>query len=543
MIGSLSSKKTVWGLYVEEACISAIKVSTKAKTISVEAFDTVNYSELESSPKKQADNEPKIQFKSSPKEHTNATNIKDLADLADKAIAVFLSRNQINNADKILIALPAQFVLLRFENLPAVGKKQLKNIVKYHVEKYIPIDTKEIIWDFHPINDKHVPGEKTGVGIFAIKKEDIYTFLSSLQTIKNYLTTIQIGPLSLYNFLRFNEEKNDPTMLIEVGVDNTNLMIIDNEKFWMRNIPSIDVGRGLVEEIKRSINYYKSLVKEIEIKYLTVTGNIAQQDEKKKFIAEQLGYELKEITLKREINISSILDQEKFKNNFSRLSVPFGLAAQGLSLGKININLVPEEFARKVSLSGKKKGLLFSSIAILTGVLILYFSLSVQNKRLVYQTNAGVGVLNTAIDVGNRYKSKENAYNEIIKSLDQISSIGQGRSFWVNIIPDILAKIPEEVTLISFNSKWVKTPKNAISINIRGKSFNPRLGFIEENIKKPIEGMALHHNKEDIGVPLFENVEIVPGSIQDEKDGIEFEIRWNISSETVLLYSSIKDAT
>ena len=70
-------------------------------------------------------------------------------------------------------------------------------------------------------------------------------------------------------------------------------------------------------------------------------------------------------------------------------------------------------------------------------------------------------------------------------------------------------------------------------MGIKGESSEPRMGFIEENVLKPIQKLTLFDQR----VPAFKNVEIVPGSCRqvDRKNGgegcISFEIRWIVKSQ------------
>ncbi|MGR3177540.1 MAG: type IV pilus biogenesis protein PilM [Candidatus Anammoxibacter sp.] len=543
------SKKSIWGIYIEETCVNVIKVAKKGKgQLVVEAFDTVKYSELDSDSTQHVETEPKIQFKQfpvdkdnePPKTSTQSANIKDLVALVKKALTLFLTRNQINSSDKVLIALPGQFVLSRFVNLPLVKKSQLKNIVMFEVEKHIPIDISQIIWDFHALDDNAAPGKEVEVGIFAIKKDDVYTFLSSFQALKDNLTAIQISSISLYNFLLFNEIEIQPTMILEIGHENTNLMIINSGKIWMRNIPTTDMGTNFIDEIKRSVGYYKSLVKEMEIKHLIITGTLSQQEDKKTYISQSLGYKLKEIVLsKNNIEISGLVDSDSFNKNISRLIVPMGLAIQGFALEKIGLNLIPEEFAREIALSGKKKIVMFASMVILAGVLTLWVGQLIQNKRLLNVSNYGLETYNTTANLERRYKKTEKTYNGIKKKLDQIASIGEGRTFWNKAIPKILNAIPENAVLLDLHAEWVGSQKKTLSMSLKGKSFDPRLGYIDKEIKTPLEEVVLKHDGKE--VPVFENVDIVSDSIQHDKEGISFEIKWTVKYETFLLLSNIEE--
>ena len=540
------SVKAAWGLYINETGICAVKVVRKAKKVSVESFDIISYTECKSEHTETDKNENGIQFKPFPvekesqttKTQANSTNINDLADLAKKAISLFLSRNKIESSDRILIAVPDQFVLSRFVNLPNVKSKQLKNIVKFEIGKHIPIDVSEIIWDDQSFSNKSSSEAEVEVGIFAIKKESIYTFLSSFKQIENYLTTIQIGSIALYNFMLFNEDEIQPTMLLEIGQDNTNLMIICRDKVWLRNLPSVGLGESFIEEVKRSVGYYKSLVKSVEVKFLVVSGSLSIEHKKKEEIARSLGYELKEIVIKNNnILTDKIKDQEKFQNNCPCLITPLGLAMQGISQGEITLNLLPDEFTKKIAFYGKKKVVMLSSFVILASVFILCGAQFIKNKSFKNTVSTELDTFNKATELENRYKKKEKVYNKLKKELDQISSIGEGKAFWNKVIPRIFSAMPEKAILYSLDSNWVTKPEKAVSMRIKGKSFSPRLDFIYNEIKGAFEKMVLADNDKDI--PVFDNIEVVKGSLKHATDGIGFEMEWIIKYKTFLLFSDI----
>ncbi|MCR4319934.1 MAG: hypothetical protein NUV74_06315, partial [Candidatus Brocadiaceae bacterium] len=128
----------------------------------------------------------------------------------------------------------------------------------------------------------------------------------------------------------------------------------------------------------------------------------------------------------------------------------------------------------------------------------------------------------------------------------------------------LLSLIPKNVAIASINSSWISadtiqakdmenqttkskfphvkktsepakpgSSKKLLLMGIKGESKEPRMGFIEENVLKPIQEVVLFDQK----VPAFKNVEIVPGSCRqvERKNGwdgcISFEIRWIVKSQ------------
>ena len=121
-------------------------------------------------------------------------------------------------------------------------------------------------------------------------------------------------------------------MVIDVGAQSTNLLILDGQRFWLRNLPIAGnsftsmlekrlnipraeaeklkytvadsrhrrrllevlrpVMRDLVAEIQRSVGYYKSLSQAVKFEEILVTGEGYKLFGLDRFLAEQLQYQI-----------------------------------------------------------------------------------------------------------------------------------------------------------------------------------------------------------------------------------------------------------
>src|SRR5207248_2660623 len=50
-------------------------------------------------------------------------------------------------------------------------------------------------------------------------------------------SVVQMNPLAAYNAMYHDQKFNGTTMVIDLGAENTDLIIADNETIWMRSIP------------------------------------------------------------------------------------------------------------------------------------------------------------------------------------------------------------------------------------------------------------------------------------------------------------------
>ena len=172
-------------------------------------------------------------------------------------------------------------------------------------------------------------------------------------------------------------------------------------------------------------------------------------------------------------------------------------------------------------------------------LVIQYCGLHIQINHLRDFDNYHQNVLQNIRELEKKYKSAEILAQTSKSALDLVSSIDSSRFFWMEALDKLLSLIPKNVTIASINSSWINADtlqtksteqqttksnfpqakrqasrqnpvvqKNCSSWESKGESSEPRMGFIEENVLKPIQKLTLFDQR----VPAFKNVEIVPGS-------------------------------
>ena len=114
------------------------------------------------------------------------------------------------------------------------------------------------------------------VGLFAMKRDQINRAILPFQVVGIEVDIVQMGPIALYNFITFDqiktpparpadgteiegepprpskEEKKGSLVLIDIGADNTDLIITDGTRIWQRNVPigGNHFTRALTKELK-----------------------------------------------------------------------------------------------------------------------------------------------------------------------------------------------------------------------------------------------------------------------------------------------------
>jgi type IV pilus assembly protein PilM len=254
-----------------------------------------------------------------------------------------------------------------------------------------PID--EVIWDYQPLADEVVPGEEVEVALFAIKRATVYGFLTNLRLAGLEPDVVEISPLALYNFLVFDRAVETGTVIIDIGAGNTDLVIMDGEKFWTRNvsISGNDITRALQEkyqisfeeaenlkrkaatsrqaerlfgvmrpilddligEIQRSIGYYKAQSRNVRIEQIILLGNVFKLKGLIGYFRKNLDYDVALLDSLRRVKLGAESDTRKFEAELPNYGAAIGLALQAMGLGRVDIDLMPRDVVRQRLLKRK----------------------------------------------------------------------------------------------------------------------------------------------------------------------------------------------
>lgn len=306
----------------------------------------------------------------------------------------------------VVAALPGYATLFRNVSLPAVGAGKLAEIVSYEAKQVIPYPLEEVIWDYHCLSSDEESGE-SDVAIVCCRKDIIASFLETLDAVGMNVEALQIGPLGWVNYLLFESPPEGATLLLDVGARGTDLIILHEESFWLRSIgvsggditrtlmtkfsipfeeaEGMKVGlaenkqadrvfkvirpvlRNLCGEVGRSIGYFKSLYRGVEISGVMCAGRTFLIPGFDQFLADNLRYAVQGISEPSTIHVASTVDSNELSANLQLVGKATGLALQGVGLSKVKINLLPRERLFDKLIAAKVKyaiaALLFLAVA------------------------------------------------------------------------------------------------------------------------------------------------------------------------------------
>jgi len=475
----MADDRAVWGIDIGQAGLKAIRLryADAAHQVVALAYDYVPH----------------------PKSLSQPDAIPE--ELIPEALEKFLSRNEIEG-DKLAISVPGKDALARFIQLPPVESSKVAEIVKYEARQQIPFALEDVIWDYQTLGGGI---EESGfmleaeVGLFAMKRDQVMQCLRPFTDAKVEVELIQIAPLALYNVLTYDQlgigpddeeaAQEEYTILLDMGSDDTTLLVSNGEKIWIRNVPlggshftraltkemkltfakaehlkcnatkSPDpravfqalrpVFSDYVAEIQRSIGYFSSVNRDAKISKVIGLGNGFKLAGLQKFLQQNLQYEVKRIDSYESMVGDNVLNAPLFEENILTFAVPYGLALQAMGLTRISTSLLPPEIATARKIRRKKP------IATLTAAMLLFglvvsaagfgnTSRSVSKERFGEEEAAMSKLEKDVQSLNGAYLGQENAYRKIQADGALLTESLATRTDWLELYKAINVCLPRD---------------------------------------------------------------------------------------------------
>ena len=389
--------QAVWAIDIGQAALKALKLvpGPNPDEVVAEAFDFIEYPKILSQP----DADPE--------------------ELVREALATFTDRNDVKGC-KVAIAVPGQAGLVKFIKLPPVEKKRIPDIVKFEAKQQIPFALDEVVWSYQQIGgDEEVSEEDftmAEVGLFAMKRDQITRAILPLTVAGIEVDIVQMSPIALYNYICFDRLKGigsrDSVVVLDIGADNTDLIITDGTRIWQRNVPigGNHFTRALTKELKltfakaehlkrnatkapdpraiftamrgvfndfssevnRSIGFYSSINRSAKIRKVLGLGNGFKLPGLQKFLQQNLNQEIEKVDAFAKLAGEEVKAAPQFQDNMASFAVAYGLGIQGLGKGGLSTNLLPPEIERIRMIRAKKPWVLASSALVMLALSMLF---------------------------------------------------------------------------------------------------------------------------------------------------------------------------
>ncbi|MCC6465635.1 MAG: type IV pilus assembly protein PilM [Planctomycetes bacterium] len=354
--------KSAWGIEIGSSSVKAVKLSGDGGSVMLDAYTIISLADF----------------------GLGGGTSKEEATAG--ALAELRTSQGIKKGEQVFVSLSAQNTLGRIISLPPVPKDRVRETIQNEARSQLPIKLEEAVWDYQIIDDDNADGEMK-VNLYAAKREVVDQLLSTCDDAGLDVTGVQVAPLGIYNFVKFefDDAVAECCVAIDIGAENTDLVIIDGQKTYVRVVPVAgkDITKALrarfkldeekaeqlkrnaakskdaaavfeamkaplkdmVGEIYRAVGFYKNQNEAAKIDKLVMMGNGSKLLNIKKFFEQQLQFEIFKVEAPQRITVARSLDAAEVEGSLQSLTVAIGLALQGLGAHAVNsINLIPAEY-------------------------------------------------------------------------------------------------------------------------------------------------------------------------------------------------------
>ena len=370
-----SKARSVWAIDIGNNSLKALNLALVEGKVEVLGFETIEHEIILSS----------ADISEEQHEQIIASSLEKLT-----------SKYDLHN-EEIAISVAGQSSFARFIKLPPVEPKKIPQIIKFEAVQQIPFDINEVEWDYQLMDTPESP--EVSVGIFAIKNEIISKILDNYTRENLRVGCVQMAPISLYNFAHYDSEgfkgaEKKATIVLDMGTDNTNLVICSANSVWQRCIPmggndftmaiaeafkldfkkaeklkrSAPVSKyarqifqamkpvftSLSEEIQRSLGYFSSS-NDVEFSKVIALGGGTKLQGLSKYIQQSVGVPVVRPDSFKRVNVGENVSSAKFHESIADFGIVYGLGVQALDVAKIESNLLPRKIARTMSWQQKSK--------------------------------------------------------------------------------------------------------------------------------------------------------------------------------------------
>ena len=343
----MANARSAWGIDVGNRALKAVKLERTGDSVKIIDTDFVEHETVLS---EAGDNKQ---------------------ELIKSAIAAFAGRHDLRGSS-VALGVSGQSSFARFIKLPPVEPKKIPEIVKFEAIQQIPFPLDEVEWSYQLFQDEDSP--EVEVGIFAMRKDLVNTNVQMFTDAGMDVQVVQTSPLAVYNAVQHDGRLNKGTaMIVDLGAENTDLIIADNQHIWLRSIPiggnnftetlvkafkvsqakAEDLKRNaatskyarqifqamrpvfadLVAEIQRSIGFYASVNKEGRIRKVIALGGTFQLPGLQKYLKQNLQLEVERVDALLGGAPEDPKEAAAFNKNLLSVVGAYGLALQAVGEG------------------------------------------------------------------------------------------------------------------------------------------------------------------------------------------------------------------
>jgi type IV pilus assembly protein PilM len=445
-----------WGIDIGNRALKAVKLIRQGDRLKIDDFDVVEHEQILS----------------------NAGDNRE--SYIANSVATFAGRHQLRGG-AVALGVSGQASFARFIKLPPVERRKILEIVRFEAIQQIPFPLEEVEWSHQLFESPESPDIE--VGIFAMRKELVSRHLEYFSGVDMNITAVQMNPLAVYNAMYFDDRLNESTMIIDMGAENTDLIIGDRYGLWHRSISiggnaftealvkafKLDFAKAedlkrnagtskytrqiftamrpvfadLVSEIQRSMGFFASVHRESRIARVIALGGTFRLPNLQRYVQQNLQMEVVRMDNFGAGSPSDPKQAAVFNENLLSLAGAYGLGLQAMGEAKVTSSLLPASIRRERLWREKTKWFGLAAAMFVVGTGLGYASMynlgGASNTELAAQNDRAK---KDAQDLSNRWGEIESGAAPLLGDIKQYGDLMVGRTMWAYLLKDIHDALP-----------------------------------------------------------------------------------------------------
>jgi type IV pilus assembly protein PilM len=454
----MATPRFAWGIDIGNRALKAVKLVRGPEGLKVDDFELIEHETVLS----------------------NAGDNREA--LVQTALANFIARHPFKGGS-VAVGVSGQSSFARFIKLPPVEPKKIPEIVRFEAIQQIPFPLDDVEWSYQLFQTPDSPDVE--VGIFAMRKELVNRFIRDFTDFDLNVQVVQMNPLAVYNALYQDNRFNGTTMVMDMGAENTDLIIADNDTIWMRSIPiggnnftqtlekafklpfakAEELKRNsatskyarqifqamrpifadLVAEIQRSMGFYASVHRDSRIKKIIALGGTFKLPGLQKYLQQNLQLDIEGIDSLGAAGPGDAKQAAFFNENLRASAAAYGLAVQAMGDGKIGSSLLPTAIRREKMWKEKTKwfGAAAALFVVGSGIAVgRYAYENLQFQQHADDRTAINSISSQANGLDQSWQTIADSGADDRQQILNVRQLTQYRTLWLDMLNDLQKAIP-----------------------------------------------------------------------------------------------------
>ena len=391
-------------------------------------------------------------------------------------------------------AVPGQSVFMRFVKLPAVDEEKVERIIAFEAQQNVPFPIDEVVWDYQLVGAG--ADEQIQVVLVAIKADLLDEINSAVEESRLRTNIVDVAPMALYNAFRYSySDLTGCSLLVDIGARTTNLLFIESARVFSRSVPIgggsitsaiarefdepfsgaesrkkrggfVSLGGAYAEpsdpdltrmskiirstmtrlhaELMRSISHYRSQPQGSAPERVFLCGGSASTPYMREFFQEKLQLPVAFFNPLRNVAVADSAPMKEISGSAHLLGEVVGLALRTVTACPMELNLRPASVVKRQTLEKRRLPFMIAAACFVLALL----GWGVFYTRAAHVAQRATEHLQEKIDTMHAAEGRLNQLRQQTAALDSQSGplidALNDRSFWVELIEDLNARLPKE---------------------------------------------------------------------------------------------------